>query len=282
MAEAGTLTLAFVSSHPVDAAKVLERLSVADAAALFTNLPARAAAPVLEAMLSPAAARILVALDDQAALGLLSATGVQSAVAMLRHVREPRRTTLIEGLSTTTALASRMLLGYPDDTVGAWADPEAIVVGSDTATGEALARVRGNPGLEANEIYVVDESQRLQGIVGLQVLLRAHETMSLAALMRPPAGVLPVAMPLSGAAAHPAWKQTNIMPVVERGDRFIGVLHAAKLAETLSRGHSGHTDTPDETLSGMLARGYWDTVSGLLRVGLAVLPPAQPVLPVGK
>ena len=37
MAEAGTLTLAFVSSHPVDAAKVLERLSVADAAALFTN-----------------------------------------------------------------------------------------------------------------------------------------------------------------------------------------------------------------------------------------------------
>ena len=175
-----------------------------------------------------------------------------------------------------------MLLGYPDDTVGAWADPEAIVVGSDTATGEALARVRGNPGLEANEIYVVDESQRLQGIVGLQVLLRAHETMSLAALMRPPAGVLPVAMPLSGAAAHPAWKQTNIMPVVERGDRFIGVLHAAKLAETLSRGHSGHTDTPDETLSGMLARGYWDTVSGLLRVGLAVLPPAQPVLPGDK
>ena len=55
MAEAGTLTLAFVSSHPVDAAKVLERLSVADAAALFTNLPARAAAPVLEAMLSLAA-----------------------------------------------------------------------------------------------------------------------------------------------------------------------------------------------------------------------------------
>ena len=63
MAEAGTLTPPFVSSHPVNAAKVLERLAVADAAALFTNLPARAAAPVLEAMLSPAATRILVALD---------------------------------------------------------------------------------------------------------------------------------------------------------------------------------------------------------------------------
>lgn len=282
MAEAATLTLAFVSSHPVDAAKVLERLSVADAAALFTNLPARAAAPVLEAMLSPAAARILVTLDDQAALGLLSATGVQSAVAMLRHVREPRRTALIEGLSTTTALASRMLLGYPDDTVGAWADPEAIVLGPDTATGDVLARVRGNPDLEANEIYVVDERQRLQGTVALPLLLRAHETTPLAALMRPPAGVLPVAMPLSGAAAHPAWKQTSIMPVVERGDRFIGVLHAAKLAEALSRSHYRHADIADETLSGLLARGYWDTVSGLLRVGLAVLPPAPRVLPEGE
>ena len=42
MAEAQTLTLAFVSSHPADAARVLEGLPAADAAALFASLPARA------------------------------------------------------------------------------------------------------------------------------------------------------------------------------------------------------------------------------------------------
>ena len=56
MAEAGTLTLAFVSSHPVEAARVLEGLPGADAAALFASLPARAAAPALAAMLPAAAA----------------------------------------------------------------------------------------------------------------------------------------------------------------------------------------------------------------------------------
>ena len=278
MAEAATLTLAFVSSHPAEAARVLESLSGADAAALFASLPARAAAPALAAMLPPAAARIVAALDDASALGLLTASGVQGAVAVLRHVAEPRRTRLIEGLSTATALTSRMLLGYPEDAVGAWADPETIALSPRTTAGEALARIRSDADVEAGAIYVVGEDQRLQGVVDLAGLLRAPESTSLAALMRAPAGTLPAFMPLGGAASHPGWKLASSLPVVERGDRLIGVLHAARLARRRTRGGvrgAGENDT----LAGFVARSYWDTVSGLVRAGLAMLPAAGRVLP---
>ena len=77
MAEAGVLTLAYVSAHPADAARVLETVPPAESAALFASLPARAAAPVLPAMLPPRAARVLGALDDEHALALLSAAGAQ-------------------------------------------------------------------------------------------------------------------------------------------------------------------------------------------------------------
>ena len=282
MAEAGTLTLAFVSTHPREAASVLEALPVAEAAVLFAHLPARAAAPTLEAMSPPSAARIIVALDDQHGLGLLTAVGVQSAVAILRHVREPRRTALIEGLSTATALASRLLLGYPEDTVGAWTDPEAVALAPNTSVGDALARVRSDTELASDEIYVVGDGQKLLGIVSLRRLLCSPETSSLAGLMHATDGLLSAAMPLTGASNHAGWKTSNALPVFERGNRFMGVLHATKLAEALARLAPQQNDSGSGSLSGLLAHSYWNTVSGLLRVGLGTLPSAHPVLPEDK
>ena len=164
MAEAQTLTLAFVSSHPADAARVLEGLPAADAAALFASLPARAVAPALTAMLSPAAARIVVALEDTEALGLLTAAGVQGAVGILRHVAEPRRTRLIDGLPTVAALASKLLMGYVEDSVGAWTDPDVLALPGATHAAEALERWRALPGGEEAALIgtLVSGSPRVQ------------------------------------------------------------------------------------------------------------------------
>ena len=175
-ASSETLTLAFLSAHPVRAARVLERLPGPEAAALFTRVPARAGGPVLAAMLPPTAARLVNNLDDAVALGLLTAIGAQSAVGVLRHLAEPRRSRLIEGLPTTTAVASRLLLGYLEDSVGGWVDPDVIAVARESSAGEALARVRRGGEAEVEQVYVVDSDQRLLGVVELPALVRTSET----------------------------------------------------------------------------------------------------------
>src|SRR5262245_38461940 len=142
MADTQALTLAYLADHPAEAARVVETLSVADAAALFAAIPARTGAPVLTAMLTTAAARTLGALADEQVLALLTAAGTQTAVALLRHVSDPRRTRLIAGLPTVSALASRMLLGFPEDAVGAWSDPEVVALAPGTSAAHALQRVR--------------------------------------------------------------------------------------------------------------------------------------------
>lgn len=279
MAEIGTLTLSFVVAHPLDAARVLEGIPVADAAELFASLPARAAAPTLTAMLPQAGARVVVALAEEAALGLLAAAGVQGAVTILRHVGEPRRTQLIERLSTATAVTSRLLLGYAEDTVGAWADPDAVALPGQTTAAEALARVRRDHDLDAHEIFVVGGAHRLVGVVDLPSLYRAPETATLAALMRPPVGFLPGGMSLSSAAEYPGWKHASSLPVVERGDRLIGILRATKMTEVLAHAGVSRSVAADASLAGVLARSYWETVSSLLQAGLSLLPRAKPVLP---
>jgi Mg/Co/Ni transporter MgtE len=232
---------------------------------------------VLVAMTPPRAARVLGALDDDRALGILSAAGAQGAAAVLRHVPEPRRTRLVQGLSTATAVASRLLLGFPEDTVGAWADPEVIAVSPSSTAAEALERVRSDPDAYATHVYVVADG-RLKGSVALTDLLRAPAMSVVDALMSD-ATTLPAAMPLAAALSHAGWRSVSALPVVERRERLIGVLRAAKLDQALSLREQHDRRSGGDTLAGLAASGYWDAVSGLVQLGLAPLPALGRILP---
>ena len=171
MADAERLTLAYLGAHPGDAARVLERMPAADCAGLLARVPARVAGPVVAAMLPTAAARNVAALEDGPAMALLATLGPHAAVTVLRHVAEPRRTRLIEGLPTATALASRLLLGYEEDAVGAWTDPDVVALLPDTRVDDALQRARNGGAARVERVYVIDREQRLLGSLALAALL---------------------------------------------------------------------------------------------------------------
>ena len=282
MAEPEALTLTYITAHPAEAARVLERIPGADAAALFATVPARAGAPVLTAMLPSAAARILSSLHDEPALALLAAAGVQAAVTVLRYIPEPRRSRLLEGLPTATAVASRILLGYPDDSVGAWADPDIIMLVPETRVNDVLARVRGGDEKKVDQVYGVDNEQRLVGIVDLLELLRVPDSTTLAAVLHKPLAMLTAMTPLTGAATQRGWQLSSVLPVVERDGRLIGVMHRATLARAMARSRATTQPANDVTITGVLTRGYWDAASGLAEASLWLLPPAKPVLPEDK
>src|SRR5690606_13740571 len=144
MAEAENLTLAFLDAHPEQAARVIETLPGTEAVALFETLNPRLTAPVLAAMLPPAAARILARLEEAPALELLDAASTQATVGILRHIAEPRRTRLLARLSPATGVATQLLLGFPDDAVGAWTDPDVIALAPAMSAAQALDRIRAS------------------------------------------------------------------------------------------------------------------------------------------
>jgi len=277
MAEAERLTLAYIEAHPADAARVLERLPTAQATAFFASLPARALAPAFGAMLPIAAGRVLVALSDEQTVALLSALGTQPALSVLRHVPEARRTQLLADLPTVTAVASRLLLGYPDDSVGAWTDPEVVALPADAAVEDALVRVRAMPGARVEEIYTVGMGERLLGAVELATLLRTPAHTALETVARKPQAVLPAASPLAGAATHRGWQHAAGLPVVEANERLIGVLRRATLMRALARNRSLAAQSETLDVLGVIADGYWQAIAGLIGAAVAALPSVQPV-----
>lgn len=276
MAEPESLTLAFLRTHPAEGARVLELLPPEDAAALFARVPARLGAPVLAAMLPASAARSLAALEDERAMALLGALGAQPAAAALRHVPEPRRGRLIAGLPGATAFASQLLLGFPEETVGAWADPDVLVLPAATPAAEALERVRARPG-GIETVFVAGADGRLEGEVALGALVRAAATATLDALMRRPAALLAARTPLDGATAHPAWHLASALPVVESGDRLLGVLSRDALERALERPQAAARREAEGSLSGMLAVGYWNALAAVIEAGVTLLPRTQHV-----
>ena len=278
MANPESLTLVFVTAHPAEAARILEHLSAPDAAALFEHIPARAGAPVLAAMLPSAAARVITALDDQTALSLLATTGTQTTVTILRQISEPRRSQLVSGLPTAVAMASRLLLHYADDSIGAWIDPDIVVFPPETAVNEAIARVANGDEPQVELVFSVDRNQCLLGAISLYELLRASGTAKLESVTRKPQVVLTASATVSGIARRRGWQQFPVIPVIDRDARLIGVLRRHAFDRALARGHRAAKAGDSESLAAIFAHGYVTAFSILSDAAISVLPQAKPIV----
>lgn len=280
MADSFDLGLAFLGAHPREAARVLEALPTREASDLFAAIPANLGADVLAAMLPTAAARILADLPDETANALAACAGTQSIVAILRHVHPPLRARLLAGLPAPAAVAARMLLGFPDDTVGAWTDTAIVAIPSNCTVGAALEHVHAAADTELDQVFVVDADQHLLGCIGLHALLRADARALASSSAKPAATMLSAMMPMASARAAAIWERAQALPVLDRDRRLIGILRRSALTRAMRARSLGASDPHlAESVSGALASSYWGIVSGLSSAALTLLPSVKRVLP---
>lgn len=271
------LSFAFLESHPSDAARVLERLAPKNVAHLLSDAPARLVAPVLRAMLPPHVARCLESVADDTVSGLLRAMGPQSGAAVLHYATESRRNALLAQLPTAMGMAFRLLLGYPQDTVGAWMDPRGVAMPADTPVDVALARLREAQGEVDSCVFVIGPQQRLIGLADLVALLRAAPDMPLSKVMRKVPYALPARASMYAVQSHAGWDDSQVLPVVERDARFVGALDRGVLARALQRNRQAEPEGRYGDMAASLAGGYWSGVSGLIQLVVALIPVAPPL-----
>lgn len=271
------LSFAFLESHPAEAARVLERLAPQNVAALISDAPARLVAPVLRVMLPPFVARCLEPLPDEPVSGVLRGMGPQAGVAVLHHLPDARRNALLAQLPTGMGMAFRLLLGYPEDTVGAWMDPRVVVLAGDTTAASALRRLREAQGEIDALVFVVGAGQRLLGLVALPELLRAQPEQTLARLMHPVRFTLPARASIHGVTEHAGWDDFQVLPVLERDHRFVGALDRGVVARAVLRNRQVQPQAGLGNVFANLAGGYWLGVSSLIQLAVEMLPVAPPL-----
>lgn len=266
---AEALSLAFVEAHPEAAARVLEHLAPEAAAPLLAAGPVRLIAPLVRELAPFHAARCLEVMSADDAAGLLGALGPQSAAAVLRYLPATRRPPVLEALPMARAALLRTLIGYPEQTVGAWMDPDAPALRPDRTAEQALAQLRRVRDPDRGErVYVVDLAGRLTGTVSVGRLLRAHDAATLASLVQGPPALLSARAGLRSVSRLTAWDKAPALPVAEWGGRFAGALHRADLARGLARREAGAVPIAVGEALGALARTYGLALTALVEAGL--------------
>lgn len=268
------LTLAFLQAHPADAARILERLPARDSAALLGSLPVRLTAPVIRYMLPYSASLCIALLDENTAAGLIQNLGPQSGAAVLRDLPAVQRGALLKQLPTHTSLVIRLLLGYPDDTVGAYMTPTALAFSPETRIEETLERLRQSPDEAGCYLYVVDGDKRLLGFVPLAEAVRSDPAKPVSQIMTPGIHALPARTALASIRGNEAWDDFQTLPVVERKDRFVGVLHRSTLVRALAQRHPAEqADVIGDGLTGLVS-AYVVAAAGLTQTIVELFFPA--------
>ena len=248
------LTLAYLQTYPVEAARRLEFLPPKDAIALLAPFQSTDIALVLEHLLPDSGAALLGQLPIETAAEALSYITSSAAIALLRQCGRELQSDLVARLTPDVRPTIQRALTYPENTAGSLADPQILTLAPDLSVREALGRVSRDHRRATYYLYVLDRAATLTGVVSLKQLLAADPNARVGTVMSSELVSVSAGSTAEELLSHPNWRTFHTMPVVDRNGAFLGALRYRTLRMLEEQPQTG--DGPG-TLSAALI-GLWE------------------------
>ena len=162
--------------HPADVADILEQLDPAQRAAVFAHLEDEHADDVISELEDEYQADVIEEMNDARGAKLLSGMDPDDAAAIVRDLPYEKAERLLQLMGVEDAEDIRKLLGYRDETAGGMMTTQFVAMHDDDTVGEAIEALR-----EVDEdwptihyLYVLDDYNKLVGVLSLRTLVLAH------------------------------------------------------------------------------------------------------------
>ena len=240
-----SLSDAYLTLHPVDAARSLEHMPPDHLRDICRSSAPSRVAPVLAQMDPVTMAALLTDLDLNLAISLVTELPAQDACPLLRRLDSEKRDALLAALPTSLGSAISESLAYPDDQAGAMLDPTVLTLWADQTVEDALTSVSRAGPRAHTYLFVIERRRILVGVVDLRKLLIADPSAILGGIARRDVARIRADADRTDILAHPAWSDFHALPVVDDTGRFLGILRH----ETLRRLETG----PAEKASSQVA-----------------------------
>lgn len=164
---------ALAEATPGDAADVLEQLDEEDAAGLIAGLDPPEAAEVLEEISPELAAGMVEEIPITSLAAALSVMTGDAAADLLGELDEEVKEDLLAAMSDEAETEVRGLLAFPPDSAGGLMTTEIAKLPLGLTTGEAIERIRQlhDEYEDLSYVYVVDDADRLAGVISFRDLV---------------------------------------------------------------------------------------------------------------
>jgi len=212
--------------HPADIAEIVSQLGGRDRAAIFASLDDETAADTLEESSEEVQAQILARLSDERAADILEEMSPDEAADLLADLSPERREQLIAAMEADEAEDVEELLHYEEDTAGGMMTTEFVAIPVSLSAAQTIDRLRE---LEPNAesiyyVYVVDDDEKLLGVLSLRDLIVAKPDTKIADIMIKRVVAVPLDARPEDVAAVIAKYNLLAVPVVDDDDRIQGIV----------------------------------------------------------
>ncbi len=162
--------------HPADIADLLEEMDYKSRASFIENLDAQQAIEALTEVDLETQVEIFEQMDRQKASDLLEEMPPDEAADILGELSVEKSEDLLQLMEAEDAAEVRELMQYEEGTAGALMTTEYIAFAGAITAQEAINRLRElAPAAEMiYYVFVVDETEHLQGVLSLRELIIAH------------------------------------------------------------------------------------------------------------
>ena len=164
--------------HIIDIFDIMENLEESKKIELFEVLPLDMAASILEESNSAFFSTILSKIDDEHKKNILELMSLDDMADLLSELEEDERQDIMELLSQEDVKDLKELLIYEEESTGGIMTTGYIEINKDMTAKEAIEHMRKNAqGAETiYYIYVVDNEERLVGVLSLRDLITSRDS----------------------------------------------------------------------------------------------------------
>ena len=214
--------------HPADLASIIDELTPRDRAGVLASLDDEAVADAIEEMEPETQVEVIEDLAPERAADILEEMSPDDAADLIADLSEAARAEILPLMEQDDAEEVRELLQYPEDTAGGMMTTEYVAIPASLTAAETIERLRElEPDAETiYYIYVVDEEERLVGVLSLRDLIVARPDAVVRDFMRPEPVAVGVLADQDEVAQVVARYNLLAVPVVDVEGRLVGIVTA--------------------------------------------------------
>jgi magnesium transporter len=225
--------------HPSDIADILEDLAPAEREAILTTLDEEVAAETLEEVDPKLQKAMVESLDSEVAAGIVEEMDPGAAADLLAELPNERSEAILEEMDPAERQEVEELLEFREDSAAGRMTTSFVQLPFEAMVAdgvEALRSFEGDPET-VTEVYLVDEQEKLKGVVPLARLVLAKPETKLSVLAEP-------RFISCEAHAHQRYVaelfdkyNLRALPVLDVEGRLVGVVEADHVIAFLRHSH---------------------------------------------
>ncbi|HTC74306.1 MAG TPA: CBS domain-containing protein [Edaphobacter sp.] len=221
--------------HPSDIADILEELAPPERHALFLSLNEEVAAEALEEVKPKMQQSLIESLDSEQIAGIVEEMDPGAAADLLSELTDERSEAILEEMDPEERQEVEDLLEFSGNSAAGRMTTEYVALPTTAIVDQAINALRDFEGdIETiTDIYLLDEEERITGLIPIVRILLAKTETPLANL--PQGHLVTCSVDANGRKVAELFDKYNLrsLPVVDRDKKLVGIIHAEQVIALL-------------------------------------------------